>query len=127
MLKIDKNGKLDVEELKKTSTKHISPPKNKNNEIKFNVFAKTLGSSGSTQIATKLGLIKIRVHSQFWKMLSAKENRMYLIMDIKATLKKPLLIFKDKDSIFFFNSFKKRNGELLNMVSVCAKVGDDIV
>jgi len=52
---------------------------------------------------------------------------MYLIMDIKAILKKPLLIFKDKDSIFFFNSFKKRNGELLNMVSVCTKVGDDIV
>ncbi len=125
MLKMDENGKLCTDSLSEVATPFTSIPRTKKGKVRFHAFANTLGSVNKANIITKAGFVKVDVNSQFWKMLRHKENRASVLMNIKDTLKDPLLVAKDGDSVFFFNSFKKKNGNLFNMVSVCSTANAD--
>jgi len=52
-------------------------------------------------------------------MLKAKENRSNVMFNIKSTLKDPIFIIKEDDAYKFISSFKKQNGKLFPMLSVC--------
>lgn len=127
MLQIKDDGKLDLDILSEVAMPYKNAPRNNKGKVKFHSFANTLGSTDRANIFTKAGFVSVDVNSQFWKMIRHKENRSNLLMNIKDTLKSPLLIAKDGESIFFFNSFKKKNGNLFNMVSVCSEEKGELV
>lgn len=125
MLKLDAGGKLSIEDLNKSTAPFRGISRDKNGKCKYAVFSNYMGiktdtKTSTTSIHTAIGRVAINVKSQFWKMLRNKEDRSSVLMNIKNTLKFPLMIGIDGDSIFFFGSYKKSNGKIFNMVSVCA-------
>jgi hypothetical protein len=118
---IIKDGKVDEELLKTMSEKYTRPKKTKRGRVDFKAFANTLGNDKVANIRTPLGHTKVLVNSQFWKMLTAKENRQNVLFNIKSTLKNPVFIIEEEDSFKFYSSFKKPNGSLFHMLSICGK------
>jgi len=125
---IIKDGKVDEELLRAMSEKYTRPKKTKKGRVNFKAFANTLGSDKVANIRTPIGHTKVLVNSQFWKMLTAKENRQNVLFNIKSTLKNPVFIIEEEDSFKFYSSFKKPNGSLFHMLSICGKdENDDLV
>ncbi len=120
-------GRMCLDLLTRASSTFTTIPRTSKNKVRFNAFANSLGSTKRANICTKVGYLAIDVNSQFWKMLKCKENRASVLMNIRDTLKEPLLIAVDGDSTFFFNSFKKQNGERFNMVCVCGESEGEFV
>lgn len=111
-------------------SKDYTTPKKKQGKLDFNAFAGTLGSKKLANISSAIGFISIDVKSQFWKMLTAKNNRSSTLFNIKDTLKNPIVIFQDGDSFKYFAAYKKKNSDkLFCMMSVCTldEVGKGLI
>ena len=115
------NGEVNEKYLAQISQKYIPAKRNKKGKVNFKAFANTFGHDKIANIGTMAGYVEVLVNSQFWKMLKAKENRENLLFNIKNTLKDPLFIVKEDDSYKFYASYKKANGKLFHMLSVCSK------
>ena len=119
--KIIKDGKVILDELKKNSLDYKPPKRNKKGKVNFKAFANQFGHQKSANIATPMGHVEISVNSQFWKMLKAKENRSNLLFNIKDTLKNPMFVTREDGSYKFICSFRKKNGTVFSMLSVCTR------
>ena len=122
---IIKNSQVDERLLQSISEKYTRPKKTKKGRVNFKAFANTLGNDKVANITTPIGHTKVLVNSQFWKMLSAKENRQNVLFNIKSTLKNPVFIIEEEGSFKFYSSFKKPNGSLFHMLSICGKDEDE--
>jgi hypothetical protein len=106
--------------------KRLSSKKSSRGKLK--TFQEYLGiKNGSAEVHTKLGNVSVNVNSQFFKMLKAKDNRENLLLGIKETLESPLLIYREDDSFKFINGFKKGNGDVFYMTSICREHEDGLV
>ena len=129
MFPIINKDEVNEEIIKVVSGDYIYPKKSRNGKVQFKPFAHTLGSTSLANISTSIGFVKIKVRSQFEKMLFSRDNRSALINCIKNTLKKPLFIVKDKDDrenkgYYFVSAFNKKNGNLFYMTSICKKINE---
>lgn len=115
-----KDGKVNLDLLLSLSDNFTKPKKSSNGRVDFKAFLKSFGNDKEAVVETKIGNVEVKVESQFWKMLKAKENRSMLLLNIQKTLSNPLFIVCDDDAFKFINTLKKKNGQLFNMISVCA-------
>ena len=121
ILRVKSDGKVNMDLIREYAKPFKKMPKKKGKYI-FHRFAQDIGHAKEGVISTKAGVVLINTKSQFWKMLRHKNNRANVLMNIRTTLKDPMLITKEGDNTYiFFSSYLKKDGSLMNMVSVCTK------
>ena len=118
---ITANNKVNEKYLSQISEPYTKMKLNKKRKINFKAFSNTFGNDKLANIGTAAGYVEVRVKSQFWKMLKAKENRGNLLFNIKTTLKNPIFIKKEDNVFKYYAAYKQNNGKLFHMLSVCTK------
>lgn len=103
-----KNGKPDLDILKKISKNFCSPV---GSVKKFRKKLKIYGTEGD--FMTPLGKVRIKPLSQYMKMKNCKENRLYLSGNYISTLQDPLFVYEHEKRRFFVGLYWTNKGNPL--------------